>query len=95
MTMDKATVAHMAKLARLKLTEAEQDRFAGELSGILDWVEQLGEVDTAGVEPMTSGLGMALRQRPDQVTDGHVHDKVLANAPDRLDRFYSVPKVVE
>lgn len=95
MSMDKATVAHMAKLARLKLTDAEQDRLAGDLSGILTWIEQLSEVDTTGIEPMAGGLGMALRWREDQVNDGHVAEQVLANAPDRLDRLYAVPKVVE
>jgi len=95
-TFDKATVARMATLARLKLDDDELDHFAGELSHILTWVEQLGELDTDQVEPMTSGVaGEGLRWRADHVDDGNCQDKVLGNAPEAAQGFYCVPKVVE
>ncbi len=95
MALDEATVARIAHLARIKLPEDQLQPMARELSGILDFVEQLGEVDTAGVPPMTSVVAHDLRRRTDVVTDGGVQDKVLANAPDAVGGFYSVPKVVE
>ncbi|MEF8764519.1 Asp-tRNA(Asn)/Glu-tRNA(Gln) amidotransferase subunit GatC, partial [Stenotrophomonas sp. A3_2] len=73
----------------------EVTRLAGELNGILGWIEQLNEVDVEGVEPLTGGAQIALRLRQDAVTDGAYPEKVLANAPDRAGSFFSVPKVVE
>lgn len=93
--LDKATVEKIARLARLRLSPAETDKMVGELSRILTFVEQLGELDTAAVEPMTSGLGMSLRRREDVVNDGGIPEKVLANAPEAEAGFYVVPKVVE
>src|SRR5216684_7785041 len=81
MALDKATVAHIATLARIKLPESEQDKIAGELSHILTWIEQLAEVDTSGVEPMASVAAMALPMREDVVDDGNRRDEILANAP--------------
>ncbi|WP_207476166.1 Asp-tRNA(Asn)/Glu-tRNA(Gln) amidotransferase subunit GatC [Arenibaculum pallidiluteum] len=95
MSIDKATVAKIAHLARIKVPEDEQERLAGELNQILHWVEQLAEVDTEGVEPMTSVAAQTLRQREDVVTEGDIRDQVLANAPDRAAGFFAVPKVVE
>ncbi|MDJ0951904.1 MAG: Asp-tRNA(Asn)/Glu-tRNA(Gln) amidotransferase subunit GatC [Alphaproteobacteria bacterium] len=95
MALDKATVAHIAHLARIKVTEAELEQLAGELSNILGWVEQLDEVDTEGVAPMTSVVDVTLPWRKDVVDDGGYADKVLTNAPDPEDAFYTVPKVVE
>lgn len=95
MSLDKATVARIAHLARIRLPAEDQDGMAQELSQILKFVEQLDEVDTAGVAPMTSVIGHALRRRPDRVTDGGVPEKVLANAPETVSGFYVVPKVVE
>ena len=95
MSLDKATVARIAKLARIDVGEEDQERLAGELSGIIDWVEQLDEVDTADVEPMTSVVEMTLKARPDEVTDGARQDDVLANAPKAVHGFFVVPKVVE
>ena len=95
MALDKATVAHIATLARIKLSEEEQARMAGELSHIMTWIEQLGEVDTSDVPPM-SGVGRArLPRRADQVTDGDCRDAILANAPEAAGGFFAVPKVVE
>ena len=95
MSLDKATVAKIAHLARIRMSEEELAPFAQELSGILSFVEQLGEVDVAGVEPMTSVAAQGLRRRADIVDDGGYPDRVLANAPDRVGNFFAVPKVVE
>jgi aspartyl-tRNA(Asn)/glutamyl-tRNA(Gln) amidotransferase subunit C len=95
MALDKATVAHIATLARIKLPESEQDKIADELSHILGWIEQLAEIDTSGVEPMTSVAAMSLPMREDVVSDGNRRDEILANAPDAAHGFFVVPKVVE
>jgi aspartyl-tRNA(Asn)/glutamyl-tRNA(Gln) amidotransferase subunit C len=95
MALDKATVAHIATLARIKLPETEQGRIAGELSHILTWIEQLSEVNTDGVEPMTSVVAMTMPMREDIVTDGNRVEDILANAPERANGFFVVPKVVE
>ncbi|MEM1163388.1 MAG: Asp-tRNA(Asn)/Glu-tRNA(Gln) amidotransferase subunit GatC [Pseudomonadota bacterium] len=95
MSVDTETVRRVARLARIALNEAELEPLAGELNSILGWVEQLGEVDVDGVEPMTSVTPMALRQRDDEVTDGDRQGDVLSNAPDAREGFYAVPKVVE
>jgi len=93
--LDNATVRRIARLARIRMDEAEVERLAGELSGILAYVEQLGEVDVTGVAPLSGGAQMAMRLREDIVTDGEQVEAVLANAPDREGDFYAVPKVVE
>ena len=95
MQVDAATVQRIARLARIKVTEEEARALQKELSGILDWVKQLDEVDTANVEPMTRVIPMTLKQRADVVTDGGIVDDILANAPARDDHFFVVPKVVE
>lgn len=100
MSVDKATVAKIASLARIKMSDEELDRMAPELSQILDWVEQLGEVDTSQVEPMTAVIPNALRLRDDVVdadplTAGGKRDAVLANAPAAEHGFFGVPKVIE
>jgi aspartyl-tRNA(Asn)/glutamyl-tRNA(Gln) amidotransferase subunit C len=95
MTIDAATVRKVAKLARIAEPEARLDALAHELNGIMRWIEQLAEVDTKDVEPMTSAVHQALPMRDDVVTDGGRPDEVLSNAP-RADRgFFVVPKVVE
>jgi len=95
MALDRPTVAHIAYLARIKLSEDELDHLAQELSHIITWVEQLGEVDTADVAPMTSAVELSLPWRRDEVTDGGYADKITANAPAAERGFYTVPKVVE
>ncbi len=95
MSVDTATVAKIASLARIKVNEAELAAMVPELNGILAWVEQLGEVDVSGVEPMTAVIENHLRLRDDAITDGGVRDAVLANAPARQDGFFGVPKVIE
>jgi aspartyl-tRNA(Asn)/glutamyl-tRNA(Gln) amidotransferase subunit C len=95
MQVDEATVRRIARLARIKVTDAEAKALENELSGILDWVKQLDEVDTKGVEPMTRVVAMTLKMREDRVTDGDIADDIVANAPAREDHFFVVPKVVE
>ena len=95
MSVDKSTVLRIAELARLRVPEAELDRLAGDLDKILHWIEQLNEIDTEGVAPMSSVAEMSLRRREDRVTDGDCRDKVLANAPNSRDGFFVVPKVIE
>ncbi len=95
MSLDSNTVRTIAQLARIRVADEELDTLAGELSNIIQWVEQLAELDTTGVEPMTSVTAMSLILRGDDVTDGRVRDAVLANAPEAVEGFYAVPKVVE
>lgn len=95
MQVDEATVRRIARLARIKISDAEAQALQGELSGILEWVKQLDEVDVAGVEPMTAAVEMTLRLRDDEITDGEKAEEVTANAPFRDDHFFVVPKVVE
>ena len=95
MALDKATVARIATLARIKVPDSEQEHLARELSNILDWIAQLDEVATDGVEPMASVADMRLPVREDEVTDGNMRARILANAPQEQRGFFVVPKVVE
>ena len=95
MAIDRSTVSHIATLARIRLTPEEQDALTKELDSILHWVERLGEVDTAGIEPMAGVGNVILRQRADAVTDGGHPEKIVRNAPDAAAGFFAVPKVVE
>jgi aspartyl-tRNA(Asn)/glutamyl-tRNA(Gln) amidotransferase subunit C len=95
MAIDAATVRKVARLARIAEPEDRLESLAKELSGILDWIEQLGEVDTDGVEPMTSAVKTPLPMREDVVTEGGDPAQVLSNAPKTANNFFVVPKVVE
>ena len=95
MAVDTETVRRVARLARIAVDEAALAPLAGELNGILGWIEQLNEVDVEGVEPMTSVTPMRLARRADEVTDGDRRADVLLNAPDARAGFFTVPKVVE
>ena len=95
MSVDTATVKKVAALARIAISDADAERLVPELNNILGWIEQLGEVDVTGVEPMTAVIPNHLRLRDDIVTDGNVRDKVLANAPQAEHGFFTVPKVIE
>jgi aspartyl-tRNA(Asn)/glutamyl-tRNA(Gln) amidotransferase subunit C len=95
MPLDRAAVAHIAMLARIKVPDGELDAIARELDGIIHWVEQLQEVDTADVEPMTGAVRIALPRRRDEITDGNCRDRVLANGPETVHGFFVVPKVIE
>ncbi len=95
MSVDLATVKKIASLARLAVTDGEAEALVPELNNILGFVEQLGNVDVGGVEPMTAVIPNHLRLREDTVTDGNVREKVLANAPQAEHGFFAVPKVIE
>jgi aspartyl-tRNA(Asn)/glutamyl-tRNA(Gln) amidotransferase subunit C len=95
MSVDENTVRHIARLARIAVSDAEVRALAPELNNILGWVEQLQEVDVEGVEPMTAVIPNRLRLRDDVVNDGGIRDQVLANAPAAEHGFFAVPKVIE
>lgn len=95
MSIDVNTARRVAHLARIEVDESDLPKVAEELSNILGFMEQLSEVDVDGVEPMTSVTPMAAPQRADKITDGGIPEKILANAPDAREGFFSVPKVVE
>ena len=95
MALDQKTVARIARLARIAVPADELEPLATELSRILTWIEQLNEVDTEGVPPMTGVTAMRLAWREDRVTDGGRPEDILANAPERQDGYFVVPKVVE
>lgn len=95
MSIDKNTVGKIARLARIRVTEAEKETLAGELTNILKMIEELNAVDTKGVEPMTSVVQMQTPMREDVVTDGGIAEKIVANAPESTAGFFVVPKVVE
>jgi aspartyl-tRNA(Asn)/glutamyl-tRNA(Gln) amidotransferase subunit C len=95
MSVTNEQVRHIARLARIAMSDEELERLVPELNNILGWVEQLGEVNTDGVEPLTAVIEQKLRLREDAVTDGDIRDQVLANAPDAQHGFFAVPKVIE
>ena len=95
MSVDTNTVKKVASLARIAISDADAEKLAPELNNILGWIEQLGEVDTSSVEPMTAVIPNKLRLRDDVVTEGGQRDAVLANAPQGEHGFFTVPKVVE
>ena len=95
MSVDAATVRKVAGLARIAISDAEADALVPELNNILGWIEQLQEVDTSEVQPMTAVIPNTLRLREDAVTDGDIRDAVLANAPQAEHGFFAVPKVIE
>lgn len=95
MSVDSATVRHIAKLARIAVTDSEVEALVPELNNILGWIEQLQEVDVGGIEPMTAVIPNTLRLREDVVTDGGKRDDVLKNAPVAEHGFFAVPKVIE
>ena len=95
MAIDKATVKNIARLARIKVPEEDLLELSLELTQILSWIEQLNEVDTENVAALTSITEEVMAQREDTITEGDLKEKVLANAPDAEEAFYTVPKVVE
>lgn len=95
MSVDADTVRRVARLARIAVANDDVEPLRGELNAILAFVEQLGEVDVDGIEPMTSVTPMAMKMRKDEVTDGGIPEQIVQNAPARDDDFFVVPKVVE
>lgn len=95
MQVDDKTVRRIARLARIKITDDEAKGLESELTGILTWVEQLSEIDTSGIEPMTRVVAQELTLRQDVVTDGGIADDIVKNAPMVEDHYFVVPKVIE
>ncbi len=95
MSVTSAQVRHIAKLARIGMSDTEIDALVPEINNILGWVEQLGEVNTDGIEPLTAVIDQKLRLRDDQVTERNIRNEILANAPDAQHGFFAVPKVIE
>lgn len=95
MSIDKETVRKVAGLARLKLNEQELEQFTPQVAGIVKWVEMLGEVNTDNVAPLANVVNIDLKLRPDTVSDGGYQKEILANAPEAVEGFFVVPKVVE
>ncbi len=95
MSLDKETVKNIALLARIGVKEEELDGMVSELNGIVDWVNQLSQINTDGVEPLASVSNVTLRQRDDVITDGGIAEDIVANAPQKEENFFMVPKVVE
>ena len=95
MSVTNEQVRHIARLARIAMSDDELERLVPELNNILGWVEQLGEVNTDGIEPLTAVIDQKLRLRDDVVNDGNIRDDVLANAPEAQHGFFAVPKVIE
>ena len=95
MSVTKDDVRKAARLSRIAVPEERLEEMDGELNGILGWIDQLNEVDSEGVEPMTSGVATKLLMRDDVVTDGNIQGQILANAPSSADGFFVVPKAVE
>ena len=95
MSVNAQQVRHVAKLARIAMSDAEVEALVPELNNILGWVDQLSAVDTEGVEPLTAVIEQKLRLRDDVVNDGNIRDAILLNAPDAQHGFFAVPKVIE
>ena len=95
MSLDKSTLERVAYLARIKLNNSEIDKMTEELNNIMKWIEELNEVDITNVQPMTGVSNMSLREREDKVTDGGYQDKIVSNAPEKIDNSFTVPKVIE
>ena len=95
MSVSPEQVRHIARLARIAMSDEEIERLVPELNAIIGWVEQLGDVDTDGVEPLATVIDQKLRLRDDMVNDGNIRDDVLANAPEAQHGFFAVPKVIE
>ena len=95
MSLNKSTLERVAYLARIKIDNSEIDKMTEELNNIMKWVEKLNEVNIEDVQPMTGVSSMILREREDKVTDGGLEDKILSNAPEKIDGSFTVPKVIE
>ncbi|NBX66238.1 MAG: Asp-tRNA(Asn)/Glu-tRNA(Gln) amidotransferase subunit GatC [Proteobacteria bacterium] len=95
MTIDNATVTKIANLARIRVEEGEKAKYAAQIGGIMQWIEQLNAVNTDGVEPLASVMDITLPLRRDVVTDGDKQPEILANAPEATSGFFAVPKIVE
>lgn len=95
MTLTRETVAKVAQLAHIEMDDAALDTYAPQLSTIMDWIEQLGEVDTGNIPPVATATDMTLKMRKDEVTDGKRREDILANAPEAKEGYFVVQKIIE
>ena len=95
MSIDKDTVKHIAKLARISLDENKINSLSKDLSSIMKFIEKLNELNTEKIVPLTSIIDASLRSRKDEVSDGKIRDQILKNSPEKNEEFYVVPKVIE
>ena len=95
MSIDKDTVKHISKLARISLDDKKIDSLTKDLSSIFKFIEQLNKLNTDKVEPLTSILNQPLRSRKDEINDGKIREKILENSPQKNEKFFVVPKVIE
>lgn len=95
MSFDEKTIKNIAQLARLRFPTSEEEKFRNDINGILQWVEELKEVDVTGVEPLVSVTPRENAIRKDEVTVGGIQAELMANAPESVQGFYVVPKMVE
>ena len=95
MSIDKDTVKHIAKLARISLDEKKINSLSKDLSSIMEFIEKLNELNTEKIVPLTSIIDASLRSRKDEVIDGKIRDQILKNSPGKNEEFYVVPKVIE
>ena len=95
MSLDKSTLERVAYLARIKIKDSEIEKMTTELNNIMKWIEELNEVDVDNVQPMTGVSSASLREREDRVNDGGYSDKIVSNAPEKIDNSFTVPKVIE
>ena len=95
MSIDKDTVKHIAKLARISLDEKKINSLSKDLSSIMEFIEKLNELNTEKIVPLTSIINASLRTRNDEVSDKKIRDQILKNSPEKNEEFFVVPKVIE
>ena len=95
MSIDKDTVKHISKLARISLDEKKVDNLSKDLTSIMRFIESLNKLNTDKIEPLTSIINASLKSRKDEVKDGKIRDQILKNSPEKNDEFFVVPKVIE
>ena len=95
MSIDKDTVKHISKLARISLDEKKVDSLSKDLTSIMRFIENLNKLNTDKIEPLTSIINASLKSRKDEVKDGKIRDQILKNSPEKNDEFFVVPKVIE
>ena len=95
MSIDKDTVKHISKLAKISLDEKKINSLSKDLSSIMKFIEKLNELNTDKINPLTSIINASLRTRKDEIKDGKIRNQILKNSPDKNEEFFVVPKVVE
>ncbi len=95
MSIDKDTVKHISKLARISLEDKKVEILAKDLTSIMKFIEKLNKLNTEKISPLTSIINASLKSRKDEVKDGKIRDQILKNSPEKNDKFFVVPKVIE